>query len=92
MNKRLNPHNHYEIIEFEGHQIQSMNRSSIVSNKLLALSNRRYNRDLYDVHFLLSRDFPEDFRSYTRQETENSVSLRAAPVTYRVFTSLYMAT
>jgi predicted nucleotidyltransferase component of viral defense system len=37
-----------------------MNRTSLASNKLLALSNRRYNRDLYDVHFLLSKGFPFD--------------------------------
>jgi hypothetical protein len=27
----------------------------MVTNKLLALGNRRYNRDLYDIHFFLSQ-------------------------------------
>lgn len=40
--------------------IQVQDLSSMVTNKLLALGNRRYNRDLYDVHFFLKQGYEYD--------------------------------
>jgi len=51
LNKRKVTYNHYEIKTIQWVEIQTMNTSSMVTNKLLALSDRRYNRDLYDTHF-----------------------------------------
>ena len=51
LNKRDLTHNQYEIKPIHGMDIRCMDTSSMVSNKLLALGDRRYNRDLYDTHF-----------------------------------------
>ncbi len=37
--------------------IQVQDLTSMVTNKLLALGNRRYNRDLYDIHFFLKQGY-----------------------------------
>ena len=37
--------------------IQVQDPTSMVTNKLLALGNRRYNRDLYDIHFFLQQGY-----------------------------------
>lgn len=55
INKRQNIQTHYEWIKIDNMSLQAQDLSSMVSNKLLALGNRRYNRDLYDIHFFLSQ-------------------------------------
>lgn len=55
LNKRENTYNVYETVRIDTMDIQCQNCSSMVSNKLLALGERWYNRDLYDIHYFLSK-------------------------------------
>jgi len=58
LNKRNLNGNDYEFQNIEGIPIRCMTRETSVANKLLALSERFYNRDLYDVHFFFQHHFP----------------------------------
>lgn len=58
LNKRSLKGNDYEIQTIEGIPIRCMTRETSVAHKLLALSERFYNRDLYDVHFFFKNNFP----------------------------------
>lgn len=60
LNKRKSPYTKYEHIMIDNINIQVQDLSSMVTNKLLALGNRRYNRDLYDVHFFLKQGYEYD--------------------------------
>lgn len=57
LNKRQNLHTQYETIIIDTIPIQTQTLNSMVTNKLLALGNRRYNRDLYDIHYFLTQQF-----------------------------------
>ncbi|HRX63529.1 MAG TPA: nucleotidyl transferase AbiEii/AbiGii toxin family protein [Candidatus Absconditabacterales bacterium] len=58
INKTIHKNNNYEKINIENININCMSKESIFSNKLVALSERFYNRDLYDVHFFFRKNFP----------------------------------
>jgi predicted nucleotidyltransferase component of viral defense system len=58
LNKRSLTGNIYDTQFIEEIPIRCMTRESSVANKLLALSERFYNRDLYDVHFFFKNHFP----------------------------------
>lgn len=55
LNKRKNQYTQYEMKTIDGIQVQCQTANSMATNKLLALWNRRYNRDLYDTHFFLKK-------------------------------------
>lgn len=55
LNKRQNTCTQYEHIVISNREIHAQTSLSMVTNKLLALGNRRYNRDLYDIHFFLMK-------------------------------------
>jgi predicted nucleotidyltransferase component of viral defense system len=55
LNKRQSPFVQYEWITIDAMQIQTQTLTSMVTNKLIALGDRRYNRDLYDIYFFLSQ-------------------------------------
>lgn len=55
LNKRQHLQTKYEIIIINDIAIQVQTAKSMVTNKLLALGDRRYNRDLYDIHFFLKQ-------------------------------------
>ena len=58
LNKRELTGNDYKIQTIENTSIRCMTRETSVAHKLLALSERFYNRDLYDVHFFFKNKFP----------------------------------
>lgn len=60
LNKRQSPFVQYEQIFIDTMQVQVQTLSSMVTNKLIALGDRRYNRDLYDIHFFLSQWYQFD--------------------------------
>lgn len=60
LNKRQSPFVQYEWISIDSIQIQAQTLMSMVTNKLIALGDRRYNRDLYDIHFFLSQWYKFD--------------------------------
>jgi predicted nucleotidyltransferase component of viral defense system len=58
LNKRVRDHNTYEYKTIDGVKLNCMEKGSIFANKLVALSERIANRDLYDVHFFFKNKFP----------------------------------
>ncbi len=60
LNKRKSPYTKYESITIDTTSINAQDLTSMVTNKLLALGNRRYNRDLYDIHFFLQQGYTFD--------------------------------
>lgn len=50
----------YEQINFFGKDILAMSKTSIFAHKIVALSERWKNRDLFDVHFFFKQNFPLD--------------------------------
>jgi len=50
----------YELVNFFWKQIRAMEKSSIFAHKLVALSERMKNRDLFDVDFFFKQGFPID--------------------------------
>lgn len=57
-NKRSCKHNTYEIHKIGDTKIKCMTPDSMFANKLLALSERIANRDLYDTYFFFKQKFP----------------------------------
>ena len=58
LNKRAWKNNMYQLQYIDGIAINCMTSDSIFANKLVALSERRYPRDLYDVYFFFRKKFP----------------------------------
>lgn len=57
LNSRVWENNTYEILDIQNLYIKSMTKDSIFANKLVALSERFANRDLYDINFFFNRKF-----------------------------------
>lgn len=60
VNKRPLDGNTYERKTLENTQVYCMSQSSMVANKIVALYERAYPRDLFDVYYFLAHDFPCD--------------------------------
>ena len=60
VNKRPLDGNTYERKSIENTQVYCMSQSSMVANKIVALYERTYPRDLFDVYYFLAQDFPCD--------------------------------
>ena len=58
LNKRFWKNNTYESIPLDGVPMYCMTQDCIFANKLVALSERFANRDLYDVYFFFTKKFP----------------------------------
>lgn len=58
LNKRVRDNNTYEDKIIDDLKLKCMKKDSIFANKLVALSERVANRDLYDVHFFFKNNFP----------------------------------
>ena len=50
--------NRYEIVNFYGTDIRVQDRATIFANKLVAITERSTNRDIYDVWFFFKNMFP----------------------------------
>lgn len=61
LNKRIRQHNRYEIVSLYGVDCKVMSPLSLSTNKIVALSERFANRDLYDTRF-----FRKKGRDYDR--------------------------
>ncbi|MFA6256054.1 MAG: nucleotidyl transferase AbiEii/AbiGii toxin family protein [Candidatus Absconditabacterales bacterium] len=63
-NQRVQKHDTYEVVNFFGKPIVAMTKDCIVTNKLVALTQRHEekeklaSRDLYDIYFFLKNNFP----------------------------------
>ncbi|HPC34160.1 MAG TPA: nucleotidyl transferase AbiEii/AbiGii toxin family protein [Candidatus Absconditabacterales bacterium] len=58
VNKNKIIYDTYTPINLFGTNVLAMTKDAIFANKLLALSNRYKNRDLFDVHFFFKEGFP----------------------------------
>ena len=57
LNKKIWKNNAYKNQEIEDINISCMTPDCIFTNKIIALSERFYNRDLYDVYFFFREKF-----------------------------------
>jgi predicted nucleotidyltransferase component of viral defense system len=57
INRKIRHHNTYEFVDFYGTMIQVQDKSTIFANKLVALTQRSTNRDIYDVYFFFQKLF-----------------------------------
>lgn len=71
LNKRKSPYTTYEQITIDNITLQAQDLSSMVTNKLLALGNRWYNRDLYDIHFFLDEGYGFDEKIIVDRENKS---------------------
>jgi predicted nucleotidyltransferase component of viral defense system len=69
LNKRQSLYTKYKQIIIDDTPIQAQDLTSMVTNKLLALGNRRYNRDLYDIHFFLNKGYTFDEKIVNDRES-----------------------
>ncbi len=60
LSKKQYKHTTYEQKNFFGKNILAMSKQSIFAHKLVALSERWKNRDVFDVHFFFKNNFPLD--------------------------------
>lgn len=58
LNKRVWRSNTYHLQNIDSIAIHCMTPDCIFANKLVALSERRYPRDLYDIYFFFRQNFP----------------------------------
>jgi len=58
LNKRIRTNNTYKIQYIDNIPISCMTPDGIFANKLVALSERFVNRDLYDIYFFFREKFP----------------------------------
>ena len=58
ISKKQYKNTEYEIVNFFWKQIRTMNKSSIFAHKLVALSERMKNRDLFDIDYFFKQWFP----------------------------------
>ena len=57
INRNIRTNNNYEIIDFYGIDMKVQDKSTIFANKLVALTERFTNRDIYDVYFFFQKMF-----------------------------------
>ncbi len=57
INRKIWKNNNYEINNFYWTDILSQDKCTIFSNKLVALTERNTNRDIYDVYFFFKNNF-----------------------------------
>lgn len=60
VSKKMYTNTHYSIVNFFWKPILAMDKQSIFAHKLVALSERFKNRDLFDVYYFFSSLFPID--------------------------------
>ncbi len=58
LSRKLWKHNQYEYLDFYGTTIRVQNKATIFANKLVALTERNTNRDIFDVYFFFQKLFP----------------------------------
>lgn len=57
INRNIWENNEYELVNFFWTDIRVQNKSTIFANKLVALTERMANRDIYDVYFFFKNSF-----------------------------------
>lgn len=58
INRTIRENNKYEILDFYGTDIKVQDKWTIFANKLVALTQRHTNRDIYDISFFFNNSFP----------------------------------
>jgi len=58
INRTIRENNKYEILDFYGTDIKVQDKWTIFANKLVALTERHTNRDIYDISFFFNNSFP----------------------------------
>ena len=58
INRTIRKNNKYEILDFYGTDIKVQDKWTLFANKLVALTERHTNRDIYDISFFFKNSFP----------------------------------
>lgn len=96
VNRTVRKNNKYEIIDFYGTDIKVQDKWTIFANKLVALTERHTNRDIYDISFFFNNSFPinEDLiQERTWNDLNNLLKkikdkLEALPKEYKILDGL----
>jgi len=96
INRNIWKNNQYEITDFYGTAVKMQNPTTLFSNKLVALSERFTNRDIYDVYFFFNHLFepnPALIKERTGKEMYEFYSdlkkkLEALPKEYKILDGL----
>ncbi|MDA9128877.1 nucleotidyl transferase AbiEii/AbiGii toxin family protein [Candidatus Gracilibacteria bacterium] len=96
INRKIWENNHYEILNFYGTNIKVQDKKSTFSNKLVALTERNTNRDIYDVYFFFKNNFPinekliQERTGKTKTELFQKITqkLESFPKSYKILDGL----
>lgn len=75
INRKIWKANSYELVDFYGTSMWVQDRASIFANKLVALTERNANRDIYDVYFFFKNYFPINRELIVERTWENEFEL-----------------
>jgi predicted nucleotidyltransferase component of viral defense system len=75
INRKIWKSNTYELVNFYWTSIQVQDKSTIFSNKLVALTERSANRDIYDVYFFFQHLFDSNEELIRERTWSDSLSL-----------------
>lgn len=97
INRTIWDNNKYEIVNFYGTTIKVQDKSTIFANKLVALTERNTNRDIYDVYFMFQNLFDIN-EELMRERTGKSgkevfeqikMKLQNLPANYKILDGLW---
>lgn len=96
VNRTIRKNNNYEILDFYGTDIKVQDKWTIFANKLVALTERHTNRDIYDISFFFNNSFPIN-EDIIQERTWNDLNtllkkikdkLEALPKEYKILDGL----
>ncbi len=87
--RNINKSNNYKILNFFGTDIRVQEKSTMFSNKLIALLERNTNRDIYDVYFFLKNTFDinENLILERTKETKKELFLKIVKKLEKLWTN-----
>lgn len=97
ISRKIRSANQYTLIDFYGTLIRTQNKATVFANKLVALTERSTNRDIYDVYFFFQQlfDINEHViaeRTWSDLRTLYTLiikKLQSLPKTYKILDGLW---
>lgn len=73
VSRKIWKNNTYEIVNFNGRDVKMQDKATIFANKLIALTDRKSiaNRDIFDIYFLFTQNFPINEKIIEERTGEN---------------------
>lgn len=97
INRKIRKHNTYDLVNFYGTTIKVQDKATIFANKLVALTERNTNRDIYDVYFMFTQLFDinhavineRTWLSLTEFLVLIQTKLKKLPIQYKILDGLW---